>query len=1761
MPNVVFFLADDVGFNSLGEDVTPFLTTLRAQGIGIENYYTQESSTPARASLLTGRHPLTLGLQKFEHSVVETGGLPLDETTLAEVLKDNGYATYIYGKWNLGNQSPRYLPTARGFDEFLGFLDGYNNYWSKSNPTYMNYMDFMSADKKCFNVYDSWDVNTYSTTLYRDKAVATIAGHDFRQGPMFLLMSLQAAQNPFADSNTDFPQAIPDTDVESDALSYITKKVKGVTQQEYFKSIAIMDSAIAEVHKAIVKKGVLENTYFIFASDNGGCPGAGGRNAPLRGTKGSLFDGGVRVDSFIYSPLLAEEIRGSTFFGLFHVSDWFPTVLGMAGISYDAPEGFELDGVNQLNSMQFGSTHPRASLLINYYYDPVNTASNYWHSVPVAVRNSQYKLIHTYESKTSGDWYTTSETLAVDDNMNVVVGCSMAQCWTDGQFKYFLFDMVNDPYETTNLYNRDDTMVKMQEQLYNIVANYVQKAKSPIASKVSDTAFMAFDANKYRMLPWRLPEEVTVFSSTARQEKATYPSFCGLSSAPSQEEDIDAYTAAINMVEEIENPKPLMASSGEDAVEGEEVAAAPMEAAHWGSSLSAFGFSWPGGKVDLKTAPPTPTPTMNQAEQDAIKNDKLPLPDRSSRKPNIIFMLADDLAHGAFDDELNPAPFLSELKQKSVTLNKYYSQETCTPARAALLTGRLPISVGWQKYEQSATEPGGLDLDETTIAEALQDAGYTTYMFGKWNMGNQSPRYLPTARGFDYFLGYMDSSNNYWSKKLPLEDGGNEYVDFTYADKTCYYAYDAPDRDDYSTSLYAQHAATSISSHDFDESPMFMYISFQAVHNPFADQDGDFPQGLPEDMFDASVFRDLTSKVNGVTQQQYYLAMNQMDKAAEVVYNALNDKGVLFNSYIIFASDNGGCPGAGGRNIGLRGTKGSLFEGGVKVDSFVYSPLMFPTLQGSYYDGLFHVSDWFPTILSMTGVDYTPTPGYEPDGLSQFEVMFGGSSDYPRKYLLYNYYYDPAHTHSTYENTVPVAIRNNQYKLIHTYASPIAGDWYNAVDVFKGDDDLKESAGCDQASAWEDGSFTFYLFDLENDPAETTNLYDSTDDMKAIQAELYKQIDVMVPSIVSPLEHEPSESCYVVWEFYGNYVVPWEYPEPADSLILAKQQRSYPDICGYYSKSWSPTGPKAIPEKYVPPPPTPMPSEKPSTGPSAAPSQGATYKPTYGPRQANVVFIMADDLGYNSLSQDVTPNLMAMKKGGITLGNYYTQESSTPSRAAFLTGRLPLRLGMQKYEQHVDSATGLDLAETTLAEVMKANGYSTYLFGKWNLGNASPRQLPTARGFDSFLGYMDSGGNYYSKRSVSYPDYVDFLYANAKCYYMYDVDSATEYSTNIYRIRAVDAINAHDYDASPMFMYLSFQSPSAPFSDHVAAYASEIPSSMIKTTTFNFISSTFPGKEQQEYFKALAVLDDSVAAILTALEDKGAKENTYVIFTSDNGGCPSAGGRNTPLRGMKGSLYEGGVKVDAFVYSPIIPYTLYGSSYDDMFHVSDWFPTILSMTGITYKPPTGSELDGHDMYPAMTTGAASTRTHLLINYYYDPAQPTSTHWNSVPVAIRNNQYKLVHTYEAKAAAEWYGATIMMASDDKIADAPTCTVDAATSGGEFKYYLFDLTNDPKETVNLYDSTADLQAVQKYFYAVIESYKAKAAPPLINTEGSKTCTDKWAKYKNYVVPFLDPEDASALPATKQAATYPSNCGSFAEELATLAKLMSSKAGGHR
>lgn len=388
-------------------------------------------------ALLTGRYPLSIGMPDDEMAVAKEEGLPLDETTVAEVLQHNGYTTYMFGKWNLGNASPRYVPTARGFDYFMGFLNGYQFYWSKLVPDDISYRDISYSDKNCFYMYDSSDMEHYSTHLYQDKAILAIQTHDFVESSMFLYLAFQAVHNPFSDNQATFPNGIPDSYVNASVLEYIDRKIKGTTHTQYHMAMSIMDTAVANVYSALEDRGVMDNTYIMFASDNGGCPAAGGRNTPLRGTKGSLFEGGVRVEAFIYSPLLEQGVYDN----IFHVTDWFPTILEIAEATYKPESGYHLDGVSQFQALSNRGDPPRDHMLLNYYYDPYDTTKNLWTGKAAGVRNARYKLMHTFDNKWSGAWYIDDEMYEMDDDFTQYGGCSVTTAISSGTFTHFLFDL------------------------------------------------------------------------------------------------------------------------------------------------------------------------------------------------------------------------------------------------------------------------------------------------------------------------------------------------------------------------------------------------------------------------------------------------------------------------------------------------------------------------------------------------------------------------------------------------------------------------------------------------------------------------------------------------------------------------------------------------------------------------------------------------------------------------------------------------------------------------------------------------------------------------------------------------------------------------------------------------------------------------------------------------------------------------------------------------------------------------------------------------------------------------------------------------------------------------------------------------------------------------------------------------------------------------------------------------------------------------
>lgn len=174
-------------------------------------------------------------------------------------------------------------------------------------------------------------------------------------------------------------------------------------------------------------------------------------------------------------------------------------------------------------------------------------------------------------------------------------------------------------------------------------------------------------------------------------------------------------------------------------------------------------------------------------------------------------------------------------------------------------------------------------------------------------------------------------------------------------------------------------------------------------------------------------------------------------------------------------------------------------SGGTKVDSFIYSPLIPESLRGTNYTGLMHVTDWLPTIVELTGSEYSPSSSNALDGVSQVDAWEKGVDYNSRSYMLYNYYYDIYDEDLSMWTSAPLAIRNSRYKLIHAYTGSLYDEYYNYDTARDGDDDLVD-ATCGQDDALK-GTYTFMLYDLDADPYETTNLYNDSD---------YETIQVML---------------------------------------------------------------------------------------------------------------------------------------------------------------------------------------------------------------------------------------------------------------------------------------------------------------------------------------------------------------------------------------------------------------------------------------------------------------------------------------------------------------------------------------------------------------------------------------------------------------------------------------------------------------------------
>ena len=371
----------------------------------------------------------------------------------------------------------------------------------------------------------------------------------------------------------------------------------------------------------------------------------------------------------------------------------------------------------------------------------------------------------------------------------------------------------------------------------------------------------------------------------------------------------------------------------------------------------------------------------------------------------------------------------------------------------------------------------------------------------------------------------------------------------------------------------------------------------------------------------------------------------------------------------------------------------------------------------------------------------------------------------------------------------------------------------------------------------------------------------------------------------------------------------------------------------------------------------------------------------------NLVLILADDLGYSDVGfngcKDIpTPNIDRIANEGVKFTNgYVTWAACGPSRAGLITGRYQDRFGFSRNPLFApnDPNMGLPLTEMTLPEALKQADYKSIILGKWHLG-AHPTQRPLVRGFDDFFGFLTGGHKYFPELWVKADEYeVDsqFDAYNTKLLRNNDRVEEKEYLTDALSREAVSYIEKHK--DNPFFMYVAYNAPHGPLQ---------------ATNKYLDRFDHIEDKRRKTYAAMVSAVDDGVGRILNQLKDLKLDENTIVVFLSDNGG-PSHknGSSNLPLRGRKGTLYEGGVRVPFAMKWPAKIKA--GMVYDNTVSSLDIFGTIVAQNAakINLKNP----IDGVDLIPYLNNDKNSLPHETLFWRIHDRNES----------AIRSGDLKLI----------------------------------------------------------------------------------------------------------------------------------------------------------
>lgn len=440
----------------------------------------------------------------------------------------------------------------------------------------------------------------------------------------------------------------------------------------------------------------------------------------------------------------------------------------------------------------------------------------------------------------------------------------------------------------------------------------------------------------------------------------------------------------------------------------------------------------------------------------------------------------------------------------------------------------------------------------------------------------------------------------------------------------------------------------------------------------------------------------------------------------------------------------------------------------------------------------------------------------------------------------------------------------------------------------------------------------------------------------------------------------------------------------------------------------------------------------------------------------NIIFILADDFGYNDigyhaqdhLSDLKTPHLDRLAAEGIKLENYYVQPICSPTRSQLMSGRYQIHTGLQHRVIMPAQPNALPYDEKILPEQLKACGYDTHMVGKWHLGFYEEKFLPFNRGFNSYYGYLTAQEDYYTHVSCGgwkIPCGID-MYSSVEGP---TNSSQGEYSTNLFTRKAIQAIDNRD-KSKPLFLYLAYQAVHGPV---------EVPQKYMEP--FEHIKD----KTRRTYAGMVLAMDEAIYNLTNHLEASGMMNNTIIVFSTDNGGQTNEGGNNWPLRGRKDTLWEGGVKGVGFVYGKSLD--IKSVTHRGLLHVSDWLPTLLGASRCPKINGT-KPLDGFNQWGAILQKSPAPRSEILHNI--DPKEKVIRFQNKslpfdirVKSAIRSGPWKLLTGNPG--FDKWVKPPESQQSSEEINSSDFISMSNLV-------YLFNIDEDPYEHKNVASSNPEV-----------------------------------------------------------------------------------------